>query len=133
MLRNLGLSLVLSFAVAPVTAHAALANHPSLNEVPLPVSDVFIPSGFDSGSDAYVVLNGYFPNSCYVFKDAQINHLSATEHEVYPTALVKPGMCLMMLMPYTQEVRLGRFERGDHTLRFMNGDGTFIEKHMKVE
>ena len=134
MLRNLCLvGLVLSFAFAPAAAHAAVANSPSQNEVPLPVSDVFIPSGFDSGSDVYVVLNGYFPNTCYSYKDAQINHLSASEHEVRSMALVRPGMCLMVMLPYTQEVQLGRFDRGDHTLRFLNGDGTFIEKHLKVE
>ena len=82
MLRNLCLGLVLSFAVVPAAAQAVVANSPSPNEVPLPVCDVFVPSGFDTGSDVYVVLNGYFPNTCYAFKDSQINHLSVNEHEI---------------------------------------------------
>lgn len=133
MLREMCVGLALSISALPVAASAAVVNNAFPNEVPLSVSDVFIPSGFDSGADVFVVVNGYFPNSCYSWKNAQVNHISPTEHEIYSMGMVKPGMCLTVLLPYTQEVRLGRFESGVHTLRFMNGDGTYLERSMSVE
>jgi hypothetical protein len=54
-------------------------------------------------------------------------------HEVKSIASVSQGMCLMVMIPFTKEVSLGKFESGKHTLRFLNGDGTFLEKSMSIE
>ena len=39
----------------------------------------------------------------------------------------------MVLIPYTKEVAIGKLDKGSHTLRFMNGDGTYIEKKLDVQ
>lgn len=106
---------------------------PEEKEVQIGINGVYVPGGFDSSSDVYVVVNGIFQNSCYTWKRADVNHTNNFFHEVKSIATVKQGMCLMVLVPFQKEVRLGQFEEGKHTLRFMNGDGTYLEKTLIVE
>lgn len=102
-------------------------------EMAVGINSVYIPAGFDSGSDAYVVVNGIFQNSCYKWKRAEITNKDNFTHEVKNIATVSQGMCLMVLVPFQKEVRLGQMATGSHTLRFLNGDGTYLEKTMVVE
>jgi len=39
----------------------------------------------------------------------------------------------MVLVPFTKEIRLGKLQTGKHALRFLNGDGTYLEKSLVVE
>ena len=106
---------------------------PVQKDVQVSVSDAFIPGGFDSTADAYVVVNGIFPNGCYKWKKAEVNSKDAFNHDITSTASVSQGMCLMVLVPFTKEVRLGKLDSGKHTLHFVNGDGTYLEKTLTVE
>lgn len=106
---------------------------PAVREVTVGVSDVYVPGGFDSETDAYVVVNGIFPNGCYRWKGAQVSHTDQFNHEVTSKADVSQGMCLMVLIPFTKEIRLGKLASGEHKMKFLNGDGTYLEKVMKVE
>lgn len=106
---------------------------PATREVTVGVSDVFVPGGFDSEADSYVVASGIFPNGCYRWKGAEVKNVSTYQHEVKSTATVSQGMCLMVLVPFTKEIRLGKLASGQHTLKFVNGDGTYLEKTMSVE
>lgn len=105
---------------------------PKEKEVVVGLSDAYIPGGFDSTTDAYVVANGLFPNGCYKWKTADVK-TEGLVHEVTSTASVSQGMCIMVLVPFTKEIHLGKLEAGQHTIRFMNGDGTFMEKTMIIE
>lgn len=103
-------------------------------QVMVTVADALVPSGFDSTSDAYVVVSGMFPNGCYRWSKAEVAAQGDNIHEVRSFANVQPGMCLTVLMPFTREVRLGQLEQGNHKIRFMNGDGvTYLEKSLVVE
>jgi hypothetical protein len=102
-------------------------------EVTIGFNDAFIPSGFDSNSDTYVVASGLYPNGCYRWKDASVNHVSANLHEIRGAAVVSQGMCIMVLVPFTKEIHLGKLEMGTHAIRLMNGDGTYIEKTLSIE
>lgn len=106
---------------------------PQTRDVVISVSEVFIPGGFDSEADAFVVASGMFPNGCYRWKAAEVKNLDALTHEVQSTATVNQGMCIMVLVPFSKEIRLGKLQTGNHTLRFVNGDGTFIERTLKIE
>lgn len=128
-MKKLASVIVLGFAMATAFAQAA----PEDKEVLVNVGDVFVPGGFDTGSDVFVVESGVFPNGCYSWKGAEVTHISPTLHEVRSIASVQQGMCIMVLVPFTKEVRLGKFESGDHTLRFINGDGTYLEKRLNIE
>ncbi len=106
---------------------------PVEKEVQIGLSGVYVPGGFDTGSDVFVVVNGIFQNGCYSWKRADVSHGDAFNHEIKSIASVKQGMCLMVLIPFQKEVRLGRFSAGKHTLKFDNGDGTYFEKSLVVE
>lgn len=121
--------LAVSFAVQKVQAE----DTPPPREVQIGVSDVFVPGGFDSETDAYVVANGIFPNGCYRWKGADVSSVDKFNHEIRAKAMVSQGMCLMVLIPFTKEIRLGKLASGQHNLKFIGGDGTYLEKSLKVE
>lgn len=121
---------IVAFSAAMVSQPASAA--PTEREIVVGLNDVYVPSGFDTASDVYVVANGIFPNGCYRWKRADVTHRDAFTHEVRSVASVSQGMCIMVLVPFTKEVQLGRFQAGKHLLRFLNGDGTYIEKSLNI-
>lgn len=102
-------------------------------EVTVAINNVFVPGGFDSNSDAYVVVSGIFPNGCYKWKGPSLKDVNNFEHEITSVATVNQGMCIQVLVPFSKDIRLGRLSAGSHTLRFLSNDGTFIEKNLKIE
>ena len=106
---------------------------PATREVALPVHDAYIPGGFTSESDAYVVETGYFPNGCYSFSRATVTNKDPFTHEIKTYALVRTGLCPMIMAPYNHEVGLGKLARGTHKVLFMSGEGTYIEKDLTIE
>ena len=111
----------------------AMAKDGDVNDKVIPINDVYIPSGFDSASDAFLVVNGLFPNSCYRLKNVKVEHIGAALHEVSTFAGVTSGMCLTVMVPFHQEVQLGKLAVGEHKIHFMNGDGTYMEKRLTIE
>lgn len=120
-------------AAAVLMAQFAMAEVPAEKEVQVGISGAFVPGGFDSNSDAYVIVNGVFQNGCYKWKRADIITKDGFTHEISSMASVTQGMCIMVLIPYQKDVRLGQLQAGKHTLRFLNGDGTYLEKTLVVE
>lgn len=123
-----------------MTAMIAFANFASatqadvVKEVTLAINDVLVPEVVPRDTDAKVVLTGMFPNSCYRFSRIEIFSPVQTIHEIKAKANVNMStMCLMVIVPFTKEVNLGRLNPGEHTLRFTSGDDTFFEKKMMVE
>lgn len=109
------------------------AERPLQKEVTVGISGAYVPSGFTSYSEAYVIVNGVFQNGCYSWNRAEVNHLDVHSHEVRSVASVSPGMCIMVLVPFQKEVKLGVMSKGSHLLRFINGDGTYLEKTLVIE
>lgn len=130
-LKNIFAVVALSVLFAPFTF--ADQEKRETREQVVSISDAFIPSGFDSSSDAFVVINGLFPNGCYRFRDTKVDHIGPALHEVRAYAQVSEGLCIMVLVPFSKEVQLGKLNVGDHSVRFMNGDGTFWEKNLTIE
>lgn len=130
-LLNVALTLIGALSIS-LSVHAG--NEGKLEkDVLVGFSDAYIPSGFSSESDAFVVASGLFPNSCYRWKESTVDHTSDTNHEIRASATVSQGMCLMVLVPFTKEIRLGKLSVGTHTVKLMNGDGTYIEKQLNIE
>lgn len=135
-------STILSAAVTFALAVPAFANQPApgqnppaqtAKEVSIGVSEVYVPSGFDSQTEAYVIVSGMFNNGCYQWSRADVKHTDDFNHEVTAFAKVTSGMCLMVLVPYQKEVKLGTLKSGKHIVRFVGGDATYLEKTFEVE
>jgi len=121
------------FAVAilftfPLSAHAALPSHEQI----VGVSDVYVPNGFDTNAEAFVVVNGLFPNGCYKIKEVRVRNVGSMTQEITTSATVTEGLCLTVIVPFHHEARLGQLAAGVHKLRFLNGDKTFIEKEILI-
>lgn len=120
--------------IASVSTHASAAlPRPASKDVVIGISEVYVPENTSSASDAQVVVSGMFPNSCYSWKHATVTNTTPLEHEVKSIAEVAQAMCLMVMVPFQKEVHLGKLISGSHTLRFMNGDGTYFERTMRIE
>jgi len=122
-------------ALAALTLGLSVANadQAKFKEVQVGISDAFVPGGFDSDADAYVVASGVFPNGCYRWSKAEVAHVDTFNHEIKSMANVEQGMCIMVLVPFTKEIRLGKLSTGKHALRFVNSDGTYLQKTLVVE
>lgn len=115
------------------TIHATATTTPISKDMPIAINDAFIPRGLNSTTEAYVIVSGIFPNGCYKWKGATLKDISKFEHEVTSMATVSQGMCIQVLVPFSKEIRLGVLDSGSHTLRFLSGDGTFLEKTILIE
>lgn len=102
-------------------------------EVMIGISGAYIPTGFDHHSEAYVIVNGVFQNGCYKWSKSEIGHINRTTHEIRSYAYVSQGMCLMVLVPFLEEVRLGQLQSGIHRLKFVGADGTYLEKKLIID
>lgn len=126
-------SLFVILAIIGLQLGSASAFAAEENEVQVGINGVFVPGGFDSSSDAYVVVSGVFQNGCYKWSRAERSTRDQFNHEIRSIAQVTPGMCIMVLVPFQKEVRLGQLPAGKHNLKFVNGDGTYLEKTLLVE
>lgn len=104
----------------------------AVREMMIGISDALIPRA-RSTAEASIIVTGVFPNGCYRWSRAAVTEISTQLHEVRSFANVQSGMCIMVLVPFMKEVSLGRLVPGQHTLRFVSGDGTYFEKQMLVE
>jgi hypothetical protein len=123
-------ALILTMTTASI---ASAQTAPASKEVTIGLNEVYVPGGFSATTDVYVIASGLFPNSCYKWARAEVTNTTPLMHEVKSIATVSQTMCLMVMIPYTKEIKLGRLQTGDHTLRFVNGDGTYFEKTLTVE
>ncbi len=97
------------------------------------VNNAYIPSGFDSASDAFVVVSGVFPSGCYQLKNTKVDHIGSALHEVRVIANVFEGSCIMVMVPFQSEAQLGKLSTGEHKINFMSGDGTYFERKLTIE
>jgi hypothetical protein len=99
----------------------------------VPITDVYVPNSFDSSTEPYVVVQGIFMNTCYSLKEVKVNTVDASTQEISTIASVKEGSCFGDITPFHKEVKLGRLTAGDHVIRFLHGDGTYMEKKITIQ
>lgn len=130
-MKSLMSLLVVANFFAPLAT--ANADFSLTKEVIIGINDAYVPGGFSSDTDAFAVVSGTFPNSCYSWVRADVTNKSAMFHEIRSLANVTEAMCLMVIIPFSKEVRLGKLSSGEHTLRFISGDGTYFDRTFAVE
>lgn len=123
----------LALTVATFAFGFARAEIPQPVEVMVGINEAFIPDGLTPNTDAGVIVTGIFQNGCYKWSRAEVKEVSRTEHEVRTFATVNPGLCIMVLVPYQKQVKLGQLDAGVHHIRFVNGDGTYLDKTFEVQ
>jgi hypothetical protein len=124
--------LILALIAGSGTAQAA-GGGVATRDIVIGINDVFIPGNLDNRAEAYVVVSGIFPNGCYRWKQADVNHVTDTTHEITSKAAVTQGMCIQVLIPFSREIKLGHLAIGTHTLKFMSNDGTYMERQLVIE
>lgn len=84
------------------------------------VSDVFVPQGFDDNDpNIQVIVEGYFPNTCYKLAPARVEK-KEDRIKIVPQAYFYHGPCLQVMVHYAQEIDLksflGPLKAGKYTL-----------------
>jgi len=127
--------LILSSIFFATSSFAAFGSVQEEKEVVVSVSDALVPSSVKANTEnVRAVISGMFPNGCYRYNRSDVQTDSKNNiSEVKTYATVSQGMCLMVLVPFTKEVQLGTFDKGMHKVRFINGDGTYMEKQFTAE
>lgn len=114
------------------TVWAATPSTDPEKELSVGVNGVYVPPGFNSKVETYVVVNGLFPNSCYTLIEPKVKHVSTFTHEILTMAKVRQGICLRVYVPFKEEIVIGKLAVGVHTLRFVAEDGTSVEEKIEV-
>lgn len=102
-------------------------------ETAVSIDEVFVPEGLNSEMDSYVVIAGIYPNGCYSWKRSDVVSRDLYNHIIRPIADVAQAYCIMVLVPFTQPVQLGRLLPGSHHLLFLNADGSYIQRTLEIE
>ena len=109
------LVLVAALMIAAPWATAQASNYVS---VILPVTNIFVPNGFDDNDETQVVLSGILPNLCYKLPKAHIMMRSG-KINITLTAMqdVDPNtMCAEMAVPFIEVVSLGTLTDGQYDI-----------------
>ena len=87
------------------------------NTVTVAIQKAFIPEGFDDNDRTQVTVEGFFPNTCYKVGPyaTKIDPMTRTI-TVQQQAYQYNGVCLQMLVPFTQTIDLGLVNAGDYKL-----------------
>lgn len=104
------------FATAFALGLAAQGDqNPEIVDVSLQKS--FIPIGFDDNDRVQVTVEGMFPNTCYKVSTtgASVNEEQKTI-QFRQTAYHYSGVCLQMIVPFTQVVDVGLVKAGEYDL-----------------
>lgn len=118
--------------IISIISGAAVAEEVTVKEVAVSVVDAYIPNVTTSLKEAYIVVNGLFPNSCYSLHDTEVKHFDQFTHQLRTIAKVTSGICFRRLVPYNREVSLGFLKKGEHKIKFSADDDTYFEKTMVV-
>lgn len=110
---RLKVSVVLGLFCVAGFAWATISNQPELVDVP--VSEAYIPGGFDSNDRAQMVVAGYFTNTCYRLGPTEktIDESTGTL-SIRQKAYKYKGPCLMMMVPYSETVKIGILKAKDY-------------------
>jgi hypothetical protein len=114
MFKNIAAAAVISIFFAT----SAFANDPFLPKlVTSPVDRAFVPTGFDTNDNTEVILQGYFPNTCYkvgptTFVVDEVNKTIEIEASSYKYT----GGCALVMVPFIQTVSVGMLKSGTYII-----------------
>jgi hypothetical protein len=74
--------------------------------VKVPLSKVYVPGGFDSNDRVRLMVEGYFPSTCYRVAETTVSQTEAAL-SISQTAFKYNGPCIWMMISYSQPVNVG--------------------------
>jgi hypothetical protein len=93
-----------------ISSAVALADHTEQ----VTADRLFVPTGFDDNDHTQVVLDGFFPNSCYQIDEVEvIVHPDENMVHLTPKARVMDGICLNVIVPFTYVAEIGVLPQGN--------------------
>ncbi len=133
-LINLTIAALLLLGLSTQVNASQQGEEPKIKEVQVNINDALVPKTANAFENVKAVVSGLFSNGCYSYSRSKVTHSNNSNvHKVSIFANLSPGMCLMVLVPYTKEVELGELTPGDHRIRFVNGDETYSEQMISVK
>jgi hypothetical protein len=113
--KSMWFKVAISLASTLVAGQGFAADESETVEVE--VENLFVPSGFDDNDESVIVLDGMLRSGCYKISQAKFTVDQETNTiQVTQYARKYPGPCVMALVPFTNEVRLGVLPQGDYTV-----------------
>ncbi len=114
-------SQALVLAAGVITASLAMADAPPRDPaqpdvVSVPLANAYIPDGFDSKNRVRMMVEGFFPSTCYRIREAQVD-ATDTSIGVTQTAFKYNGPCLWMMVSYSQPVNVGILKASAYTVK----------------
>lgn len=93
----------------------------------------YIPNGFDTNDHVQVVGEGAFANTCYrpAKYDIKVDHSKKVVY-VKPKAYKYNGMCLMMIVPYSQTIDLGILKAGKYDVVQLDADKAYKMGDLRI-
>ena len=92
----------------------------------IPVTHVFVPSGFDSNDNSEIILTGFLPNLCH--KTPKANAMvTGNKIDILLTSLYydeSNPFCPEMVVPFTETLELGVLDKGKYEIT-VNGKSTY--------
>jgi hypothetical protein len=98
--------------------------------VPVPVTHVFSPKGFDANDNTEVVISGYLPNLCYKAAKADVK-VEGRKIGIRVKAIKSGGpYCPQMIVPFLETAPAGVLDKGDYEV--VVNKGLPSEQHSQI-
>jgi hypothetical protein len=91
-----------------------------------------VPEAPTRSESVVVMVAGQFPNTCYHWLGAEVNHVTEMIHEVRAVATVLEANCMMVLVPFREDINLGKLPSGVHTIRFYTEGDEYFERSLTI-
>lgn len=83
---------------------------------------IFVPVGFDDNDDVVAVVDGYLPDTCYRLRSPEVKtEVESQKVWVQPKAVLYPGPCMDVTIPFSTVVHLGSVKRGNYSVSTVSG------------
>ncbi len=126
-ISNVSTFLLTLFYIGIISVSAAKADDFVAEEVNISAQALFVPNGFDDNDEVTVILDGYLPDPCHRLTDPEVIKNNDTKLvTVQAKALLFKGECPDVIVPFTQEVKVGRLEKGEYLV--LSKDGRHKER-----
>jgi hypothetical protein len=115
MIRFVCLYSMIFFVLFFQTKVVVAAEKTVLDKVNVPLTEAYIPIGFDEINRTQVTVEGVFPDTCYRVSHHRVQ-IDGKKITVTQEANRYKGVCADMLVPFSQVVDLGILQMGDYSV-----------------